>query len=285
MPNSITTAFVEQYRDDFILLSQQLESKFRGTTRETFIVGDQAYFERLGETDPIQSSVRHGVTLHVNPEYTRRSVVPQDWYWSALIDDEDRLKMLADPGNDYLKMGVASLNRELDDIVITALGGAARSGHTGGSTTALPSGQKIAVGAVGMTLAKITAARKLLLEADVNMEDELYLVMAPEQMDDLLQLEKFTSGDYGYQTLMAGKVDFFAGFKIVLSNRLPASSTGRFCYAWAKEGMGLAVAKDLEVRVDELATHRYATQIYVKRSVGAVRVEDEKVIEIDCKEA
>ena len=284
MPNSVTTAFVEQYRDDFILLSQQLEPKFRGTTRETFIVGDQAYFERLGETDPIQSTVRHGVTQHVNPEYTRRSVVPQDWYWSALIDDEDRFKMLAMPDNDYLRMAVASLNRKCDDIIIEALGGSARSGHTGGSTTALPSGQKIAHGSAGMSLAKITEARKILLDADINMDDKLYLAMSPYQMDELLQLEKFTSGDYGYQNLREGTLDYFAGFNILITTRLPASVAGRYCYAWAMEGMGLAVAKDLEVRIDELATHRYATQVFVRKSLGAVRVEDEKVIQIDCQE-
>ena len=287
MADNIYDAYVEQYYDNFILLSQQMKAKFDGTTRVRPITGDKNYWERLSEMDPTQSTVRHGETIHTFPEYSRRSAVPQDWYVAPVIDNEDRLKMLAMPDNDYLMLAVASLNRKKDDIIIDAFDADALSGHTGTTTTAFTgNGHDIAHGATGLTLAKITGARKALLESDVLMETELYLAISPYQLDELLQLEKFTSGDYGEKILRTGNLDFFCGFNIIVTNRLPESATGyRYCFAWAKEAMGLSIAAEPTVRIDELPTHRYMKQLFVSMSLGCVRVEDEKIVRIDCKES
>ena len=41
---------------------------------------------------------------------------------------------------------------------------------------------------------------------------------------------------------------------------------------------------DLLVRIDELPTKRYSTQVYAAHQVGAVRMEEEKVVEVLCAE-
>jgi hypothetical protein len=57
-----------------------------------------------------------------------------DYNWSDKIDKLDKLKMLIDPQSTYVRNAVAAANRTIDDVIITALGGPAYSGHAGGTT-------------------------------------------------------------------------------------------------------------------------------------------------------
>ena len=43
--------------------------------------------------------------------------------------------------------------------------------------------------------------------------------------------------------------------------------------------------KDVQARIDERSDKSYATQVYYCMSIGATRMEEEKVVEIKCHEA
>ena len=68
--------------------------------------------------------------------------------------------MLADPTSPYARLAVMALNREADKIILAAVRGNART-NTG--LTALPASQKIAEGGLGLTLAKLLAAKEILV--------------------------------------------------------------------------------------------------------------------------
>jgi hypothetical protein len=74
------------------------------------------------------------------------------------------------------------------------------------------------------------------------------------------------------------------GFKFVRSQRFVKASTTRYCYAWCKSGMDLGVGADIKSRVSERADKSFAVYAYAAMSLGAVRNEDEKVVEIACTE-
>src|SRR3546814_2609506 len=88
--------------------------------------------------------------------------------WADLVDELDKIKMLADPTSPYVAIGVAALNRVKDDIILAAARGSAR---TNSSSIALPAGQKIAVGSDGLTLVKLLQAKEILDAAEVDVED------------------------------------------------------------------------------------------------------------------
>ena len=48
--------------------------------------------------------------------------------------------------------------------------------------------------------------------------------------------------------------------------------------------MGLALGKDIQTKISERADKNYSTQVYLCMTIGATRVEDEKVLEIACTE-
>lgn len=84
---------------------------------------------------------------------------------------------------------------------------------------------------------------------------------------------------------MQGEIDTFVGFKFIVSNRLNVNdSSQRRCIAYANDGIKLAIGKDITARISERDDKSYSTQVYYCMSVGATRMESEKIVEIICAE-
>jgi len=194
--------------------------------------------------------------------------------------------MLIDPTSQYSVAALAAMNRAKDSVIISALGGSARSTKAGTGSVALPSGQKIAHGGAGLTLAKLTQAKQLLDEAEVDEDEPRFCVITAEQLNNLLNVTEVKSADYNsVKALVKGEIDTYLGFKFIRSERLPKASTTRYCYAYAKTGVQLGIGQDVKARISERADKNYAVQVYAAMSLGAVRVEEARVVEIACTEA
>jgi len=81
-----------------------------------------------------------------------------------------------------------------------------------------------------------------------------------------------------------GDINTFVGFEFITSNRLLDDGTSRLCYAWAQDGMKLAVGKDVMARIDERSDKSYSTQVYYCATFGATRMEEDKLVQIACNE-
>jgi hypothetical protein len=55
--------------------------------------------------------------------------------------------------------------------------------------------------------------------------------------------------------------------------------------AWAEDGVLFATGKDMQARIDERPDKSYSTQVYACMTMGAVRMEEDKFLEIICDEA
>jgi hypothetical protein len=88
------------------------------------------------------------------------------------------------------------------------------------------------------------------------------------------------------KALVQGEIDTFMGFNFIRTERLDTnSSSNRLVLAFAKSGIGLAVGSDIQTRISERADKNYATQVFLSMTIGATRIEDEKVVEIECTES
>jgi hypothetical protein len=58
------------------------------------------------------------------------------------------------------------------------------------------------------------------------------------------------------------------------------TSSTYYLYAWAKTGVSLGIGADIKTRLTERDDKSYAVQPYCSMSLGAVRVEEEKVVEV-----
>jgi len=205
--------------------------------------------------------------------------------YADLVDDADKVRMLIDPTSTYARAAAAAIGRAIDDSIITAATGTAKTGASGGTDTTMLSANQIAHGSAGLTVAKLVSAAKILDNADVDPSIQRYIVVGPEQVEDLLNNSTVTSSDYNsIKALVQGEIDTFLGFKFIKSTRLSVSSSVRTCFAWAEDGIKLAVGKDVMAKIDQRADKSYSTQVFYCASFGATRMEEEKVVEIACSE-
>ena len=286
MSVQITTAFVEQYKSNVFHLAQQKGSKLRDAVRTESIVGKSHFFERIGSTAAVKRTSRHADTPRVDTPHSRRKVTMDDYDWADLIDDSDKVRLLISPQSEYAKAGAYAMGRTMDDVIIAAATGNAFGGVSGGSTIALPAGQKIAHGSTGLTIAKLISAKETLDAANVDPDEARVLVCSAKQISDLLGTTQITSADFNsVKALVQGDIDTFMGFKFIRSERLGTDSNGnRQVLAFTNSSIGLALGKDIQTKISERADKNYSTQVYLCMTIGATRVEDEKVIEIACTE-
>ncbi|MDG9783873.1 phage capsid protein [Metapseudomonas otitidis] len=286
MSQFITEAFVQQFADNFNHVAQQKQSRLEScVTIEPNIVGMSKSINRLGQRTAQRRTSRHGDTPINDQPHSTRFVDLYDWEDGDMVDDQDKIRMLVDPTSDYVNAMVAGLNRAKDDVIISALGGSARA--TSGSIV-LPSSQKIAVGGTGLTKAKIIQAKKIFRanEADEEAGEELFMVYSATALADILADTTLTSADFlAGQMLQSGTLKGkWMGFNWIPSERCPKASSTRYLYAFAKSGVTLGKGKEITTKVGEDPGKGFNVRIYAKMSIGAVRVEEEKVVEIAVNE-
>ena len=284
---AITTAFKKEFADTLYLLAQQSGSKLMGVVRhETDFSGEAKFYNQYGEDEANEKLARHQDIEYVPDDYSRRMVTPKVAYWSKLVDTEDEISMGLDPKSALMTAGKNAIGRKIDDYIITALRGTAYTGSDGTTSTTLPSGQKVAAAASGLTLDKILDAQEILNSEDVP-EGDRYFLYAPKPLKDLLKITEVTSIDFNTQkALAAGNMAAFLGFNWIMTTRLPLSSTTRYNIAFHKQGIRLASAGGINAAIDKVITKvRQPWQIYADVYCGATRMEEEMVVEVACIES
>ncbi len=286
MSTQITTAFVQQFSSNVQLLSQQMGSLLRGSVSEESVTGEKAFFDQVGQSAAIKRTSRHSDTPILDTPHSRRMVTMDSYEWADLIDDADKVRLLIDPTSAYARTAAAAMGRAMDDSIIAAATGTAKTGKSGSTSTTLPSAQQIANGSVDLTIEKLIEAKQKLDVNSVDPSIARYLVCSPFQIQRLLNETAVTSSDFNtVKALVRGEVDTFMGFKFIVSNRLGKAGNIRTCFAWAEDGMKLAVGKDVMARIEERADKSFSTQVYYCATFGATRMEEEKVVQIDCDES
>ena len=292
MSTEVNKAFAQKFRDTFLHLVQQKGSRLRDYVRvNTDVSGKYDHFDRIGSTSAQKITSRHSDTPLISTPHSRRRVSMDDYNWADLIDKADKVRMLADPASDYMKAGVWAMGRKMDDIIIAAMSGNAVSidEDDASSNVALPSAQKVAVatGATDMNITKLLTAKKILDASDVDPDLPRHIVMKSNQFYDLLGDTEIKSVDYNtVKALVSGEIDSFLGFKFHRSERLAQdSSSDTLCLAWIPEGIGMSMGMDVKTQITERPDKNYSTQVYAQMCLGAVRIEDEKVVEIACTDS
>jgi hypothetical protein len=284
MSTQITTGFVQQFSNTITLLAQQRGSKLRGSVREESVTGEKAFFDQVGSVSAIKKVSRHSDTPLVETPHSRRMVTMDTYEWADLIDDSDKVKLLADPTSTYAQAAAAAISRSIDDEIIAAATGSASTGKSGAGSQALT--KTIANGSADMTVAKLLEAKELMDESDVDPSIPRHIVVAPDQITALLNTTEVKSSDFNtVKALANGQINSFLGFNFITSTRLSKTGNIRKCFAWAQDGIVLAMGKDVMARIEERADKSYSTQVYYCATFGSSRMEEEKVVSIDCDES
>ena len=295
MSNQVETHFVNQYNANIQLLSQQPHSRLEGCVRRETQQGEFQFFDQIGAVEMAELIGRHADTALSNTPHARRRVGLTPFSFADMIDWKDRARLLTDPQSPYAVNAVMSAGRKKDQIILAAAIGAAATDKTGSTSVVLPESQKIAVtfdgagGAtpLGLTVRKLRQAKMILDQAEAGAmgNNKRFLAVTAEQVDNMLGTTEVTSADYNnVKALVNGDVDTFMGFKFIRLELLANTTTTRHCVAWIENGILMSTAEEIEVKVDTIPTKNYGVQVYVKQMLGATRMEEAKVVQIDCHE-
>lgn len=268
------------------MLSQQLDSRLRGAVMvDTNWTGEEKYYDQYNQDTMVEITSRYADTPVQEPDFSRRQVTPSYFVSNTLEDPFEALAMLIDPKSTYMQAKVAAANRKIDAVLITAMGGTAKTGKAGGTNTVFLPANKIAVAASGLTKVKLIEAKKLLDAAETDKNDR-YCVCSAEQMEDLLNTTEVTSSDFNsVKALVQGEVETWLGFKFLHSEQLEVdASDDRLVYCFQKKGMQLAIQKNPEGRITERPDKNYAWQAYLRMALGATRLEEARLVQIACNE-
>lgn len=299
MSQFVNTAFVQQYATNISMLLQQQGSRLRSSVTEHSLVGKAAsILEQFGLVSPVKNQGRHTDTPLISTPQDKRWVYPTDYDWADLIDNQDRLRMLIDPAGPYTQAGMMALGRAMDDEIINGMFGTNNTGENGSTGVAVPAGQIVAAtvgstGNTGLNVAKLRAAKKLLMQAEVDIDnDMLYCGITATQHDNLLNEVQAISLDYTDRpVLVEGRIRSFMGFNFIHTERIPGGlsyqgpiATGGLYYVpiWCKSGVALGMWNDVQASVDRRPDKRNSWQVYVTGTFGGTRLEEKRFVQVNC---
>ncbi len=292
MSQNIPTHFVQQYTTNLQLLLQQKGSRLRSAVMEQTHVGKQAVaVDQIGVTNAAKRVGRYQPLTPVDIPTDRRWVFPTDYDWNDLIDNFDKLRLLVDPQSAYVQSAIAALGRSIDDEIITAFFGTAKTGENGSTSTTFPASQEVSNDVGGtdtdLNLAKLKKAREILMANEVDPDEQLFVAITAKQHTALLNETQAVSLDYTNRpALVDGKITAFMGFNFIHTERLSITASDRSVPAWAKSGMHLGLWGDIRTDVRQRADlSSLPWQVYAEGTFGATRTEEKKIVKIICREA
>ena len=319
MSNQITTSMVKQFSDTLTLVAQQEGSRLRNAVQvEAGKVGEEYFMDRIGKVTAQKVTSRHADSPLIETPHERRRITPVDYNWGDLVDSYDMLRVIiSDPASAYMTTGGMALGRAIDEEILEAAYGTAYLGKDG-STSATWDTSDSNVGSdvnivpvnngtngddstedTGLTLGKLIEARGRLMKNEVIRYNEggvsdLFIVCTADQIENLLATTEVQSSDYNMiRALVEGQVHHFMGFNFIQTQLVPnksvtansATVTADRVLCFQRNALGLCLWKDIAGRITERADKRFSLYTFAEMTIGATRLDEKRMVEIECKQA
>jgi len=293
MSEESTVGHSEEYSSNVNLLAQQMNQRFRGAVTVKSVTGKAAQMmNQVGSVTAMKRTTRHADTPLIPTPHDARWVYPEDYEWADLIDKQDdvNVRSIVSFESSYVQNGAAAANRAIDAEVFAAFFSDTTKTGTGGGTTTdwttfvgSNAAHRVAHGGTGLTAAKLKTAKKAIRAANVDLNAEpLFCAVSSEDIEDLELEDQYINFDYSDQralNAMPGDIKPFMGINFIHYEPVNSGAT-RSVPLWVPSGMGLGIFDDIEARVSLRDDKSYATQVYTCATVGATRLEEKKIVEI-----
>jgi hypothetical protein len=302
---------VEMFNTNLHIKSSQIESRFLGCVDVQPHKGTTEWYDVVSNEEPqtklsrLQESIVHEPKL-----FSKRGVHVKTGFLNHWLDEDDNIGLITDPNYAILGLHARAVGAKwVDDQIIRAMSGNAlervddpnNPGEYTTQSVALPARSKVNVQTgyttgsaanTGFNLRKFIAAKSITGKMDADASSgygNLCLALSQQQLDDLLR-EIHATGAKGdlmaLERVMEGEADQFKTVKIVKSERLLIDNDTniRTCLMWYEKAVIYADAQGLQSKISEDPSRDDAIKIRTTRRGGAVRLDDDLVVEIPCDE-
>jgi len=322
--NFQTELYTKEYEAQCEILSQA-HSIFNGLIDDKGTrTGEEAYFNQSHSWDMTFGRARNSDTQYLDPQYTRRRITPEIATAAVPLDKIDTVRSLVNPQSVIARNGYYAAGRAKDKIIWNGMFGTAYTGKGGTTAVNFSTDQivDVQVGGsaadTGLNITKLLKAIQMLEDQNIDVTDpmnELSLIYAPQQKNDLMSIANLQSFDYmGGKALVTGRFDGLLGIpNIRRSTMVPycnAAETGADVdldgvnAAWGANGNANDIAgnsnravilmcrsavswaswANLRVETAELPEKNYLWQLWLEFQGGAARMEETKLVLIECNE-
>lgn len=291
MADTQSVVYAQQYAANIMQLAQSKYSKLMPIVYMKPNVKAKTFFQdQIGKWAMSTKGGRNVQTPNNDPTLSRRMGTLVDYHDNRMLDRGDELRMISDPRSAYTIAAASALGRQIDTVIANKILATANTGETGSGTITLgttaiaahvnPTGTATGTPAT-LTFNRVRSVKRVLDLEDVEMEDRVFVV-SPGGMDHLLNTTQATSSDYAaVKALVRGEIDTWMGFKWIVSTNLSSSGTITSCFAMQRYGLCLAMGSEPLVRTDERTDLSYSWQVYYELNIGAVRLEEARVVQVD----
>ncbi len=306
-----TEAFFNSYTAGYEAVLQQRKPMYQGLVREERIEGENESYDFLGTIELDEKTSRFEDIPLEDLTHNRRWITPKWYRKGTLVDKEDDIALHTDPTGDYIQALAKGVIRKENTVITAAFFANVNGGKLPGDATyvledALYTTSTSAAGrtiahdttsaflgggvSTGLTIEKLTLARQALEELENDPDDMFYIAVAPKQMSDLLREAETQSIDTNIvRSLVAGVVNEYMGFRFVITNNIVIGSSNDVdgdtsvfeCPVWTKEGMLFARHESPIFNVDWLPRPQI-WQISARAGMNAIRMDEDKVLKIEC---
>lgn len=271
---------------------------------------------------PTKKTNRFGDSPVSELDYSRRRVSRTPYEDGQFMSWVDIKRMGIDPRSTKLSTMRQKFLRQEDILIDQAMLGVAKGGDNGETDTAFDTDNIIAVGAgassgystAGWNYEKFTSAITQFGNNNIDLEQSTPVFkFSWNQWYDMMNDDKFINFDYtkmGPVDKKAGIMFPYMGCMFCVSNIVPymnSAGTGfniadtdintsagkwndtdstavRAVTAFVEDAVLLEINPDITTEMDKRADKGFDWYAYLKMDLGAVRMEEEKVISIPCKE-
>jgi hypothetical protein len=274
-------------------LAQQSVSKLADTVRMESMSTKSEFFDRIGGIRMLPRTSRHQDTAFTPLPFSRRRVDILDYEVGDIIDEnEDVRKSLVNPQSATLMRFTEAGNINMDKTIIGGLLGnaVATDSEFNVSNIALPASQAIVDGGTNLPIDKIKNALEILGQNDVDLAtDRPYMAITWSQYRSLLADDEFINKDFKLtsgEKLGVSSVSEVLGvdIRIVSQEVLPKTGNVRSAVLYTKTSNIIGVNNRMSAKVLEDPTKGGSLRVIGKQNIGSVRMEEERVVKIDCDE-
>lgn len=307
---NIPSAWVHQFHPMLLQTMQQIvplvRSQLGPRAIRNGVTAAIDVWNRVGNV-LLQAVGRHTQTVQLNPTHTQRGAIMNTEGGGILLSPNvDVIRLLIQPQSDYRDLLAAAAIQSIDKVVLDAAIGTATTvtaastdGKLSYGTQAMLAGHQIG-GATAVDLTRIINVNELLSKASNPTGARARVTFySPGQERDILAITQASSSDFTKNRLHdAGTIDgqdwegqhwimvpdVVDETTAVLVRMLALSGTTRSCITMNREGVGLSLAQDLSTDISKRADLNNEIQVFISRTVAAVRLFEGAVVQWDALE-
>lgn len=293
-----------QFKDELSYELQQMGSVLMPTVTIETVEGKQTSFDKLGKASSYKKTQRGQPKTFFDATFERRLLTFETVSSDHLMDGTDILDMVNYNSGDLIKSMAMEIGRQQDEIIKEALTGNA-SVQTNGTVaeTGLNAGFQIAVNDhkfdpvagsndIGLTPFKLKNAIALMGEAyAVNpLQEEVCVVGSYSSLMQLATFDEVINADYRAKRpvespgLVEAGIQGFLGLNFIAYEEFAKDSNNdELVYVFPKSALKVGIRQPLTVEVlPDASRVGNPDTLSAVLDMGAVRMFEEKVVEIAC---